>query len=149
MSPTGPNRPRIGHSALRLTCSWWPHDPPACLPAHREHPPTPQKVSDLLTGAKFAPCGPVSGHDRLKHCSSLPDLIGLHLLVEYCGRHDLAHVPGAAEVDGSPCFREGEVNNTSLSVPAVVDVCSHAVLLLCGICDDTPLRKITRSAQLF
>jgi hypothetical protein len=35
----------------------------------------------------------VSRHDRLKHCSSVPDLIGLHLLVEYCGRGDLA--PGS------------------------------------------------------
>src|SRR6195256_2000198 len=51
-----------------------------------------EKVGDLLTGAKFAPCGPVSGHDRLKSCTSLPDLIGRHLLVEYCGREDLAHV---------------------------------------------------------
>jgi ribonucleoside-diphosphate reductase alpha chain len=60
------------------------------------------KVGDLLAGAQFAPCGPVSGHDRLKHCSSLPDLIGRHLLVEYCGRHELGHVPVAAHADGSP-----------------------------------------------
>ena len=52
-----------------------------------------EKVGDLLTGAQFAPCGPVSGHDRLKSCTSLPDLIGRHLLVEYCGRHELSHVP--------------------------------------------------------
>lgn len=52
-----------------------------------------EKLGDLLTGAQFAPCGPVSGHDRLKHCSSLADLIGRHLLVEYCGRDELAHVP--------------------------------------------------------
>jgi hypothetical protein len=48
-----------------------------------------EKVGDLLAGAQFAPCGPVSGHDHLKHCTSLPDLIGRHLLVEYCGRHEL------------------------------------------------------------
>jgi hypothetical protein len=42
-----------------------------------------EKLGDLLTGAQFAPCGPVSGHDRLKHGSSLPDLIGRHLLIEY------------------------------------------------------------------
>ncbi|UVT19016.1 MAG: hypothetical protein H8K03_14520 [Nitrospira sp.] len=54
-----------------------------------------EKLGDLLTGAKFAPCGPVSGHERLKHCSSLPDLIGRHLLVEYCGREEQAHVTGA------------------------------------------------------
>ena len=52
-----------------------------------------EKVGDLLTGVKFEPCGLVSGHDRLKHCTSLPDLIGRHLLVESCDRHDLAHVP--------------------------------------------------------
>jgi len=55
-----------------------------------------EKLSDLLTGAKFSPCGPVCGHERLKYCSSLPDLIGRHLLVEYCGRDDLAHVPSAS-----------------------------------------------------
>ena len=61
-----------------------------------------EKVGDLLAGAKFSPCGPVSGHEHLKHCTSLPDLIGRHLLVESCGRHELGHVPVAARVDGSP-----------------------------------------------
>ncbi len=61
-----------------------------------------EKLGDLLAGAKFEPCGPVVGHDRLKHCSSLPDLIGRHLLVEYCGREELAHVPVAVREDGSP-----------------------------------------------
>jgi ribonucleoside-diphosphate reductase alpha chain len=50
-----------------------------------------EKVGDLLKGVKFEPCGPVSGHARLKHCTSLPDLIGRHLLIEYCGRAELAH----------------------------------------------------------
>lgn len=60
-----------------------------------------EKLGDLLAGAKFAPCGPVSGHDRLKQCSSLPDLIGRQLLVEYCGREELAHVPlSQPEEDG-------------------------------------------------
>jgi hypothetical protein len=51
-----------------------------------------ENLGDLLTGAQFSPCGPVSGHDRLKHCSSLPDLIGRHLLVDYCGQEELGHV---------------------------------------------------------
>ncbi|HXC67302.1 MAG TPA: hypothetical protein VN638_07770 [Nitrospiraceae bacterium] len=42
---------------------------------------------------RFEPYGPVSGHDLFKHCSSLPDLIGRHLVVEHCGREDLAHTP--------------------------------------------------------
>ncbi len=51
-----------------------------------------EQLGELLAGAQFAPCGPVSGHDHLKSCTSLPDLIGRHLLVEYCGREDMAHV---------------------------------------------------------
>jgi hypothetical protein len=51
-----------------------------------------EKLGDLLADAKFAPCGPVLGHDRIRYCTSLPDLIGRHLLVEYCGWEDLAHV---------------------------------------------------------
>ena len=61
-----------------------------------------EKVGDLLAGAKFAPYGHVVGHEHIKHCTSLPDLIGRHLLVEYCGHHELGHVPVAAGVEGSP-----------------------------------------------
>ncbi len=60
------------------------------------------KVGDLLTGAQFAPCGPVSGHDRIKQCLSLPDLIGRHVLVEYCGRHELGHVPLSTNAKETP-----------------------------------------------
>jgi hypothetical protein len=61
-----------------------------------------EKVGDLLAGAKFAPYGHVVWHEHIKHCTSLPDLIGRHLLVEYCGHHELGHVPVAAGVEGSP-----------------------------------------------
>ena len=70
-----------------------------------------EKVGDLLAGAKFAPCGPVSGHDRIKACTSLPDLIGRHLLVEYCGREDLAHVSASVK-DHEP--EEGNLSMSSL-----------------------------------
>lgn len=56
---------------------------------------SPDKIGDLLTDAQFGPCKPVSGHDRLKHCVSLPNLSGRHLLVENYGRDDLAHMPPA------------------------------------------------------
>ena len=56
-----------------------------------------EKVGDLHAGVKYTPCGPMSGHDHLKHCSSLPDLIGRHLLIEYSGREDLAHGGSALE----------------------------------------------------
>jgi hypothetical protein len=56
-----------------------------------QHGASLDKLGDLLSGAQFEPCGPVSGHDGIKYCSSLPDPIGRHLLVEYCGRDELAH----------------------------------------------------------
>ena len=61
-----------------------------------------EKVGDLLTGAQFAPCGPVSRHDHLTLCSSLPDLMGRHLLVEYCDCHELGHVPISASAKEAP-----------------------------------------------
>lgn len=51
-----------------------------------------EQVGDLLIGAQFAPCGPVSGHDRMKHCSSLPELMGQHLSIEYCGINHLTYI---------------------------------------------------------
>ncbi len=54
-----------------------------------------EKIADMLDQTKFEPCGPVEGHSRIKFCSSVPDFIGRHLLVEYCGRDDLAHVTEA------------------------------------------------------
>ena len=61
-----------------------------------------ETVGNLLAGAKFVPCGPVSRHDRIKSCTSLPELIRRHLLVEYCNRHELGYVAVAAQADGSP-----------------------------------------------
>lgn len=52
-----------------------------------------EKAAEMLYQTKFQPAGPVTGHGRIKACSSLPDLIGRYLLLEYCGREDVAHVP--------------------------------------------------------
>lgn len=46
-----------------------------------------EKVGDLLTGAQFGPCGPVSGHDRLKHYSDLR-----HRIYRQLPHSDLGHV---------------------------------------------------------
>ncbi len=56
-----------------------------------------EMVAETLHQTKFEPCGPVSGHHKIKFCSSLPDLIGRHLLIEHCGREDLAHVPAPVQ----------------------------------------------------
>jgi len=54
-----------------------------------------ENLGEFLAGAKFEPCGALVGPGRLKHCSSLRELIGRHLLVEYSGRDDLAHRPSS------------------------------------------------------
>jgi ribonucleoside-diphosphate reductase alpha chain len=56
------------------------------------------KAAEMLYQTKFEPAGPVSGHERIKNCSSIPDLIGRYLLLEYCGREDVANVPAEATV---------------------------------------------------
>ena len=47
-----------------------------------------EKVADLLAGAKFTPCAPISGHEHIKSCLSLPDAMGPDLLAGYCDRCD-------------------------------------------------------------
>jgi ribonucleoside-diphosphate reductase alpha chain len=37
-------------------------------------------VGKMLQGVKVEPAGIVTGHDRIHFCSSLPDVIGQHLL---------------------------------------------------------------------
>ena len=61
-----------------------------------------EKVGDRLAETRFAPCSPVSGHHHLKSCTSLPDLIGRHLLGEYRGRHERAHVPLSTNTQETP-----------------------------------------------
>lgn len=45
-----------------------------------------EKVGEMLLGLKFEWLGGVSLHPRIKYCTSLPDLIGRHVLVEHCNR---------------------------------------------------------------
>jgi len=62
-----------------------------------QHGATIAEVGQLLLGTKFEPGGPLSGHSRMKFCTSPTDAIARHLLIEHGGRDDLAH----AEKDGS------------------------------------------------
>jgi hypothetical protein len=79
-----------------------------------------ENVGDLLADAKFAPCGPVVGHDRIKHCSSLSDLIGRHLLVEYCGRAELAHaMTGLIQQTAPPTAKTPAPSTTSGKASAI------------------------------
>lgn len=55
-----------------------------------------EEVADGWIGTKSgsdAPSGPVQGDPRIKMCTSILDYVGRYLLVYFCGREDLAHVP--------------------------------------------------------
>ncbi len=52
-----------------------------------------EDIAEGWLGTKGAPCGPVQHHARVKNCTSILDCVARHLLIEYGGREDLAHVP--------------------------------------------------------
>lgn len=52
-------------------------------------------VADPLRGVTVEPGGSVTGHARIRSCTSLPGLIGRRLLVECGGQTDLAHQQAA------------------------------------------------------
>ena len=51
-----------------------------------------EELGELLYQTKCEPAGAVELHPRSRMRTSLTDFIGRHLLIEYCGREDLAHV---------------------------------------------------------
>jgi len=55
-----------------------------------------EEIGEMWLGTKAELGGPVQGDDRIKNCSSLLDYVARHLLVNYCGREELAHVKKAA-----------------------------------------------------
>ena len=101
-----------------------------------------EKVGALLAGAQFTTCGPVSGHEHLKQCSSMPDVIGRHLLVEYCGRHELwnAHhdfEQGRGKVkqgysSSGKCFRRHETSSTEAHALEIAALAQGGYLTPCS-----------------
>jgi ribonucleoside-diphosphate reductase alpha chain len=55
-----------------------------------------EEYVEAFTFTRFEPNGPVSGHDRLRTCSSILDYIFRELAIGYLGRDDLAHVHAEA-----------------------------------------------------
>lgn len=51
-----------------------------------------EELGEMWIGTKSEFGGPVQGDDQIKNCTSILDYLGRHLLVNYCGREDLAHV---------------------------------------------------------
>jgi ribonucleoside-diphosphate reductase alpha chain len=51
-----------------------------------------EAIAERLHGTRMEPSGPVDGDARIKFCDGTLDYVGRHLLVNYCGRDELAHV---------------------------------------------------------
>ena len=57
-----------------------------------------EKFVEQFLWVKFPPCGPVSGYDHIRTCTSPLDLAFRWLAIEFCGMWDLAIVvPGKKE----------------------------------------------------
>jgi hypothetical protein len=53
-----------------------------------------ESVATSWVGTKLKPSGLITGDARLKMCNGPLDWAGRWLLINYCGREDLAHVKG-------------------------------------------------------
>jgi len=51
-----------------------------------------EELVDTFTFTRFEPAGPVEGHEYIRNCTSLLDLVFRTLGVSYLGRDDLAHI---------------------------------------------------------
>jgi hypothetical protein len=62
-------------------------------------------IAGQLHGTKMEPAGPVDGDAQIKFCDGSLDYVGRHLLINFCGRDDLAHVKKGVP---SPYVKENE-----------------------------------------
>lgn len=60
------------------------------------------ELADGWLGTRGAPSGAVQGDERIKFCTSILDYVARYLLVYFCGRDDLAHVPATLTIHPEP-----------------------------------------------
>ncbi len=60
------------------------------------------ELAEGWLGTRGSPNGVVQGDARIKMCSSVLDYVGRHLLIYFCERHDLAHVPATLIIQPEP-----------------------------------------------
>lgn len=61
-----------------------------------------EELAEGWLGTRGAPSGAVQGDARIKFCSSTLDWVARSLLVYFCGRNDLAHVPATLTIHPEP-----------------------------------------------
>ena len=55
-----------------------------------------EQLCDKFIHTKFAPAGPVQGHDRIAISTSILDFVFREMAITYLGREELAHTGGGA-----------------------------------------------------
>ena len=74
-----------------------------------------EELVDTFTFTRFEPAGPVEGHENIKNCTSLLDLIFRILGLQYLGQTDFVHIKPAVEAPGS----RGNVGSVESHEPVV------------------------------
>jgi ribonucleoside-diphosphate reductase alpha chain len=73
-----------------------------------------EELVDTFTFTRFEPAGPVEGHEYIKNCTSLLDLVFRALGVNYLGLTDLAHIKPVEGAGGG----KASYGMPALTVPA-------------------------------
>lgn len=56
-----------------------------------------EEYVDAMKFTNFAPHGPVRDHAKIKHCTSVLDLLARELGITFCGNTELAHIKDPVE----------------------------------------------------
>ncbi len=96
-----------------------------------------EELVDTFTFTRFEPAGPVEGHEHIKNCTSLLDLVFRALGVSYLGRDDLAHIKPLEGVGGGGTVSYGM---SALSVPGDETVRSTPATPVASVSTGAPAR---------
>lgn len=94
-----------------------------------------EKFVNSFTHIRFEPAGIVSGHDQIKMCSSLIDLVMRDLGISYLNRFDLSHVTPSASYTASELENVIQtVKDRYFEMPDVCWECGQSTLIRTGTC---------------
>src|SRR5690606_23748272 len=99
-----------------------------------------EELVDTFTFTRFEPAGPVEGHDNIKNCTSILDLIFRTLGLSYLGKTDFVHVkPADARPGQLPDARPARLPEKAL-VTAVASELPAAPMPQAGMSADRARR---------
>jgi ribonucleoside-diphosphate reductase alpha chain len=109
---------------------------------------------DMFTFTRFEPSGPVAGHDNIKFCTSIVDLVFRVLGFEYLGRTDFVQVKPedlspSQDTGLAPQIQDGRpINNPDVSIQAKAADAISKVLTMAGRTGSDGDHQVQRSGEL-